>query len=254
MRDREDLGRVAGLDAAAVEQAEVAAIGEPRGQRIADRGMDLGDLGAVGGAAGADRPDGFVGDDGVPGAGAVGDRARKLARDHIQRLAAVALRLGLAHADDGGQARLVRGLRLGGDGGVILGMVGAAFGMAHDHVFRARVGQLRGGEVAGMRAVRVGMAVLSADRHRLARDPRDHGVDQRRGRADQDLAVAILTQKRVEFGQRRQRSVHLPVAGGKLAHGPSLRFRCENGLGEDGGGDQAGKPRVSGDRIAVGRL
>ena len=52
----------------------------------------------------------------------------------------LALGLGLAEADDGRQPGGLRGLRLGADQLVGLGVVGAAFGMADDDIAAAGVG------------------------------------------------------------------------------------------------------------------
>ena len=56
-------------------------------------------------------PDGFIGDDGVRGRGAIGNRAGKLGGDDVKRHAGIALRLGLADADDGDKARVMGSLR-----------------------------------------------------------------------------------------------------------------------------------------------
>ena len=62
--------------------------------------MDLGDVGGRRRQAGADSPDRLIGDDQGSRRRAMGQRAGKLAADDRQRLAGVALEMGLADADE----------------------------------------------------------------------------------------------------------------------------------------------------------
>ena len=134
----------------------------------------------------------------------------------IERLAALALFQRFTDADDGFQACALHALGLLRHCFISLAVVGAAFGMAQDHMARAHVLQLRSGDVAGVRARGLGMAILPAGRDALGR----HGLDQHRGRADQHVAAGLGPgQKLVDLGQGGQGSVHLPVAGGKFARG-----------------------------------
>ena len=61
-----------------------------------------------------------------------------------------------------------RGHRLGAHLGVGFMMVGAPLGMADDHRHGAGILEHFGGDIAGMGAGRLGMAILPADRHRGA--------------------------------------------------------------------------------------
>ena len=129
--------------------------------------MNLSDLGNRRGAAGADGPDRFISHDQRGGGGIVGDRAVKLAADHLQRAARVALRLGFTDADDRGQTGDKGGLRLGFDQGVAFAMaafakVGAAFGMAEDDISGPRIAQHGSRDVTGMGTRGVRVAILPA--------------------------------------------------------------------------------------------
>ena len=74
--DGKDVAGVAGLDRAAVKDAHRVGVVEPCGKVGADVAVHVADLLAVGGDfAGADGPDGFIGDDGVRRGGCVGDRS-----------------------------------------------------------------------------------------------------------------------------------------------------------------------------------
>ena len=95
-----------------------------------------------------------------------------------------------ADADDRQQARPPRRLRLGAHDGVGLAAIGAPLGVADDHVARAAVAQHLGGDLAGMGAARLGVAVLPADQNAASLRRLGHRQDQRRRRADQHLAVA----------------------------------------------------------------
>ena len=99
--------------------------------------------------------------------------------------AGVALGLGLADADDGEEAGAPGGGGLGGDERVGLAVVGAALGVADDDRHGAGVGEHLGGDVAGVGARGLRVAVLAAEREGAAGE----AGEQRRGRADQDVAA-----------------------------------------------------------------
>ena len=89
--------------------------------------------------------------------------AVQLGSHYLQRLAGAPLRLGLAHANDGGKASPDGRLRLGPDLGVGLAMVGPTLGMPHDDEGGACIGQHFSGQIARMGAGRHGVAILCAD-------------------------------------------------------------------------------------------
>jgi hypothetical protein len=237
--DGEDLGRVRGLHRAAVEQADpvggtgAEAVGEP----AADMGVDLADLLERRGPAGADRPDRLVGDDEAGGRRALGDRARDLVADDGEGAAGVALRLGLADAHDGEQPGAPGGAGLGQNQRIVLAMIGAALRMADDHGHGAGFAQHLGRDVAGMRALRLGVAVLAAHRDAVSGERRDQG----RGRADDDLGCGVgigVADRRDQRG-RVAGPVHLPVACHKHAPHLCLLPLSRRGLAEPGRRGQA---------------
>ena len=124
----EDLGRVSGLDRAAVKQAyrPPHAVAEARHESCANEIVDLADLVRGGCPPGADGPDGLIGDHEAFAGHEVGDGPRQLSRDDVERVGGVALGLGLAHADDDPEARLQHGAGLRTDVLVALAMIGAA--------------------------------------------------------------------------------------------------------------------------------
>ena len=69
-------------------------------------------------------------------------------------------------------------------------MVVPALGMADNDEARFGIGQHLGGDVAGMRAGRVGMAVLAADGDASPLGARGESRDQEKRRADQDIDTA----------------------------------------------------------------
>ena len=91
--------------------------------------------------------------------------------------------------------------------------------MADDHVGRPAVAQHLGGDLTGMGAAWLGMAVLTADQNAASFHRLGDRQDQRRRRTDQHLAVApacLSHAVRDGLGQRQgigPETVHLPVAG-----------------------------------------
>ena len=84
------------------------------------------------------------------------------------------------------------------------------------------------------------MAILSADGDRGAAGSLGHSRDQRRGRANQNLAAwgGMRRNQGVDLGQIDSRSVHLPVPCGNLAsaaHGPSPTLPVRRSDGVSGG-------------------
>ena len=230
--DGEQARRIPGRARSAVEDADARpGVAEAFSQRPADGGVHLGGVVGGGGAAGADRPDRFVGDDQLHVAAKLRDGMGELEQDLLDMAAGDALLLDFADAQYGLQARGESGLGLGADDRVALMMVGAALGMADDDQLRARLDEHRSGDVAGMGAARLRVAILGADRQ--AAGTRHGERDQRKRRADGDVHSGRLPRgggDGGEFGQSRAAAVHLPVAGDELAadvHGeePSLGVR-----------------------------
>src|SRR5450830_1146755 len=152
------------LDRAAIEDADVAAFGaEPRLQPLADEGMRLGHVGRCRGQSGADRPDRLVREHQIGARTAIGQRAIELAADHRQGLPALALGALFADANNREQTRAACGHGLGAHLGVGFMMVGAAFGMPDNHRHGTGVLEHFGGDIAGMGAGRLRMAILPAD-------------------------------------------------------------------------------------------
>ncbi len=119
---------------------------------------------SAGRAPGADRPDRLIGDDQILARGAVRYGAGELADHDLQRPAGIALGLALADADDGDEPGPPSGLGLEAH---------QRDRSRHDRRAarngrespkpRAGVRDHLGGDVAGMGAARIGVAVLRAD-------------------------------------------------------------------------------------------
>ena len=83
----------------------------------------------------------------------------------------------------------------------------------------AGVGQHLGADIAGVRALGRGMAILPAERNTAAREDSAHLAQQRRRRTDEQLAGEPLAAVAARGQITRQRDaigaqpVHLPIAG-----------------------------------------
>ncbi len=171
-------------------------------------------------AARADRPDGLVGDHEIGRIRPLGQRSGQLAQNDFERGAGVALGQGFADAGNGAQARPPRGGDFGVHVGIAFAMVGAPFGMADDGVAAAQFRQHLGGDVAGMRARRRGMAILRAELHGAPREGVRDGNQMDERRADQNLGPLGLRQNGDRGSERRRiglAAVHLPVSGDEFA-------------------------------------
>ena len=124
---------------------------------------------------------------------------------------------GFAHADDCDEAGAMCRQTLGADNGVILAVIGAAFGMPDDHRTGARIFQHFSGNIAGMGAVGLRVAVLAADTDARPANCARKPSDQRRRWADQDIGLVRPRRDALRhgfgLGQRRRHAVHLPVSG-----------------------------------------
>ncbi len=91
------------------------------------------------------------------------------------------------------------------------------------------VGNHLGGDVAGMRARNLGVAILCADFQRAVGGQCRCHIEKRHRRADQGRDVAcqrVYTGRhRLDLVQRRPRTVHFPVAGNQRA---DIRRHLEN--------------------------
>ena len=152
-------------DAAAVEDAGLVGdlLADLLGEPLADHGVDL--LGLLGGGdlAGADGPDGLVGDDDAAPVGDLGLEGGELAGDVLEGLSRLALLQGLAAAPDDAEPGVGGVLGLGGDDGVALVEDGAALRVAQDGPVDLAVLELRHRDLAREGAVGLVEDVLCGD-------------------------------------------------------------------------------------------
>lgn len=153
------------IDAATVQNAGlvgnlVADVGlEP----LADGLVDLLGLLGCGDLAGADGPDGLVGNNDLAPVGDLGAQSLELAADDLDGLASLALLQALAAAPDDAQAVLGGVLGLGGDDLVGLVENGAALRVTQDGPCDVAVLELGDGDLAGEGAVGLVEDVLGGD-------------------------------------------------------------------------------------------
>ena len=186
----EQLRRVVGLDAAAVEDPRAlgllaVAVGD---QRADERDRVLGLLGRRR-QPGADRPDRLVGD--RDDAELLGLELLEAGLDLVAELAlgvaALALLLGLADAQDRPQADPQRRRHLLGQRAVGLVEVLAALGVAEDDAVDADLLEHRAAHLAGERALGRLVHVLRVDLDARAARRVDHGLQRGERRAHRDL-------------------------------------------------------------------
>ena len=179
-------------------------------------------------AAGADRPDGFIGDGQPVGACAFGQRGEQLGSDHFVGIARIAHGERFAHAQDHLHARGMGGDRLGGDISVGLAARLAPFAMAGDDPGRPRLDQHLGRQRAGIGAAQFHMAVLGADEGRALQLRPGH--DQRGRQAKPDFHRRMLRGEladRLHLVEMRAHPVHLPVADHQLAPAHRSKSPCD---------------------------
>ena len=160
-----------------------------------------------GGLAGADRPDGLVGDvqrrrrlrDGR------GDRVDLAAEDGLG-LPRLALLQGLADAGDDAEPGLERGVRAARGRLVGLAEVLAALGVADDRAGGAGGDQHRARDLAGERALVLPVDVLRVDADRAALELGDGRLKGHVRRRDHDVDALGLRAPRPGAARRRPRS------------------------------------------------
>ncbi len=220
-------GGIVGLDAAAVEDAHLRGdVGaEQLGDFSADDLVRVGGHLGRGGFAGADGPDGLIGNDDGRGhfGGDAGERSGDLGLENLFGFAGFALGEDFADADDGNQAVLERGVELLVDDFVGLGEVLAALGVADERMRAADGLELADGGFAGVGAFFGKVDVLRADGDVRSLGGFNDG-GQQDGRGEQgDLVAGVAgnqgqegIDKSLGFGGR---FVHLPISGNECFTG-----------------------------------
>ena len=217
----EELLGVGGLAGAAVEDRGVVGDGlaEQAGEDVADVGVDLFGLGRSGGLAGADGPDGLVGDDDllhILGA-EVGEDGLGLVFDDLEVLAGFALVKVLSDAEDDAE--------FGGEGEfdfldellVGLAVVLAALGVAEDGPLAADGLEHVDGDFAGVGALGVVGAVLGGKLDFGAFEGLAAAAEVGEGRGDDEADAGRDFRGAGHDGLRqfdtiRSGRIHLPVA------------------------------------------
>src|ERR1035437_4432431 len=176
-----------------------------------------GDLGGRG-LAGADGPDGFVGnhDLGELLFGEPGDALLELSGEHGFGVAALAIGQEFADADDGRESEFERRSGALEDGLIGLVEILAAFAVADDGVAGAHGEDHGAGDLAGEGAFLGPPDILRADADIRTFDGIDGRGEIREGGTDHNLTVRGLLDQRPEFLEEcsgfRGRLVHLPIA------------------------------------------
>jgi hypothetical protein len=180
------------VDAAAVQDAGSVsnAVADVLLEPLADGLVDL--LGLLGGGnlAGANGPDGLVGNDNLAPVRDLLLEGRKLGADDVDGLAGLALLEGLAAAPDDADAVLGGVLGLGGNVGVGLGEDSAALRVAEDGPCDVTVLELGDRDLAGEGAVGLVEDVLGGDLD-LGAEVLAGKEEVERGGSDDDLDVGI---------------------------------------------------------------
>ena len=185
------------------------------------------------GLAGADGPDGLVGDHDVLevlGGEVVQDGLRLLG-DDVEVLFGLALVDVLAHAEDDLQAGLEGELRLDDELLVGLSVVLTALGVAEDGVLAAQGGEHVHGDFAGVGTLLMVRAVLGGEGDLGAfQDVGDAGeVRERRGHDEFNVGgkvFGLLHDCLGEFDAFRNCGVHLPVACNNVLSHVMWVLRC----------------------------
>jgi hypothetical protein len=175
----------------------------------------------------------------------LGQAAGKLTPDHRGFLSGLTLVRGFADADNRRQPGRGRRLHLGMHQRIGLAVVLPPLGMAQDHPGGAGIAQHRRRDIAGMRTLRRGVAVLSADGDGRAQQHMRHTEDLGERRADQQVAAEARRGIAEGTGDRarlRRQPVHLPVSGNQLAHGVPRQYRLLSPIANGAWGKQVRDP------------
>ena len=201
---------------------------EPVRHPPAQKGMDRRDVVRAGHAAGPDRPDGLVGDDRplrVEPSSASEPRSCR-SRTSSVRPPTFSSSVSPMHTIAVSPA-LSAGQRLRPNVRVRFAVVLSPLRMTDDAKVRHAIGDHFRRHVAGMRAFRLGVAVLPPDQERRALAQRRRDVEKRRGNAqsgDDPIAEPVRAAgDLLDDGQSIAKAVHLPVADNDrrfVGHGP----------------------------------
>ncbi len=221
VREGHEFAGVGGFDASAVLDADAAGGGfvVEFGEQAADEGMGVLGLLGGGGFAGADGPDGFVGDDRFDQLllGEAGEAAADLGLEDGLGLAGFAFGEGFTDADDGFEGGGVGGEGLAGDEGVGLFLVLAAFGVAEDDVADGEFLEHDGGDFSGVGADPVFAHVLGPEADVAVEDGLGDSGEGGEGGADDDIDFLDGGEFAFEAADEVEGLgggfVHLPIAG-----------------------------------------
>ena len=160
-----ELGAVLLVDGAAVQDAGLVGnlVADRRLEPLADGLVNLLGLLSGGNLAGANGPDGLVGNDNLGPVADLGLEGLELLADDLDGLARLALLEGLTAAPDDADAVVGGVLGLGGDELVGLLEDGAALGVAQDGPVDLAVDELGDGQLAGEGTVGLVVDVLGGD-------------------------------------------------------------------------------------------
>ena len=170
------------------------------------------------GLAGADGPDGLIGDDDAADLllRHTGQRQLDLHGDPFLRHAGFPLCKRLAAADDRDQARIQRRMKLCIHVRIRLAH-GAALGVTEDDIFAPCINEHIRGDLAGIGTGGMRIAVLCTDGHACLAHGADCGRDAHSRDAQRDITPAALRQQALQLGHERlrlrRRFIHFPVTG-----------------------------------------
>lgn len=216
-----ELGAVLLVDAATVQDASLLGnlVGDVGLEPLADGLVDL--LGLLGGGdlAGANGPDGLVGNDNLGPVGDLGLEGSELLADDLDGLAGLALLEGLAAAPDDADAVLGGVLGLVGDDLVGLLEDGAALRVAEDGPVDLAVEELRDGQLAGEGAVGLVKDVLGSDTNLGAQGVADEDQVDGAGGDDDLCEHNVVRQRRgtMRVGRASAAGAYVPTEESRLA-------------------------------------
>src|SRR4029450_13180526 len=185
-------------------------------QALAEKCGDLSHVGWCGRQSGSDCPHRLIGDHQLCRRGAIRERSRELAANHLDLLVSFALGTLLANPDDRCETRAPCGLNLRAYLRIGLVMVDTPLRVPHDHGGCAGVSQHLGGNIARMCAPRLKMAVLTADGDAGSLCRRGKACNQGGGRRNHQTYFSAVrggpSDDLHELSARGGTPVHFPVA------------------------------------------